>query len=63
MHGRGHRGISEAYGFTHTHPHSPTQTKIFLTGESREQLLQTFKTRKDMHEHSESEIFQDYYKN
>lgn len=65
-HGRGHRGISNRGLWLHspapTHSHSETHRQP-LTGESREQPLQTFKIRKDMQEHRESEIFQEQNKN
>lgn len=53
------------YGFTHTHllPRTRKRTDDSLSGESREQALQTFKIRKGMCEYSESEIFQEQYKN
>lgn len=56
---------TEDCGFTHQHSHTLTQkhTDSLLTGESREQPLQTFKIRKDMQKHHESVIFQEQYKN
>lgn len=63
-HGRGHRGIPNRGLWLHspapTHSHSETHS--LLTGESREQPRQTFKVRKDMQEHRESEIFQEQCK-
>lgn len=52
-------------GFTHTHllPLTQKHTDDSLTGELREQPLQIFKIRKGMCEHSQSEIFQEHYKN
>lgn len=56
---------TEDCGFTHQHPHTLTQkhTDNLLTGKSGEQPLQTFHIRKNMQQHSESEIFQAQYKN